>query len=38
MRSSAYTTTTLSPMLKTMAFAAAGLTLAAAVKRWRTAA
>jgi len=38
MRSSAYTTATLSPMLKTMAFAAAGLTLAAGVKRWRTAA
>ncbi|HEX4566808.1 MAG TPA: SDR family oxidoreductase [Vicinamibacterales bacterium] len=38
MRSSAYTTATLSPVLTTMAFAAAGLTLAAGVKRWRTAA
>jgi NAD(P)-dependent dehydrogenase (short-subunit alcohol dehydrogenase family) len=37
-RSSAYTTATLSPMLKTMAFAVAGLRLAAGVKRWRTAA
>lgn len=34
MRSSIYTSTMLSPVLKTMAFAAAGLTLAAGVKRW----
>jgi len=37
-RSSLYTSTVLSPMLKTMAFAAAGLTLAAGVKRWTDAA
>jgi len=34
MRSSIYTSTMLSPVLKAMAFAAAGLTLAAGVKRW----
>jgi hypothetical protein len=33
MRSSVYTSIVLSPLLKTMAFAAAGLTLAAGVKR-----
>src|SRR5262249_4426698 len=38
MRSSLYTTAALSPVLKTMAFAAAGLTLAAGVKRWKGAA
>jgi len=31
------TTTTLSPVMKTLTFAAAGLTLAAGVKRWRSA-
>jgi NADP-dependent 3-hydroxy acid dehydrogenase YdfG len=38
MQSSLYTTTVLSPILKTMAFAAAGLTFAAGVKRWKHAA
>lgn len=38
MRSSLYTRAALSPLLKTMAFAAAGLTLAAGMKRWSGAA
>jgi NADP-dependent 3-hydroxy acid dehydrogenase YdfG len=38
MRSSVYTRTALSPILKTLTFAAAGLTLAAGVKRWKSAA
>ena len=38
MRSSLYTAAALSPVFKTMAFAAAGLTLAAGVRRWKNAA
>jgi len=38
MRSSVYTSAALSPVLKTMAFAAAGFTLAAGVRRWKSAA